>query len=165
MNNGKLYVYLFSLAVTTLFTMQSCVRDNCDKLKCLNEGVCVQDKCACKYGFEGDLCEKQWFEKFAGNWVASEKDRQGVVLLQYDINALYFRATDSFIIVGLANKEDTIVARRKSYRSFTIVNKKLSGKDSMMGGEATLNDDATVTGLYSLRADTVDRNVLFSWSR
>lgn len=165
MNNKFYYAFVVVFTFSMSLFLYSCVEDKCGAVKCENEGVCVQGECACKYGYEGEFCHLLWYEKFSGGWKADETDRQGNILRSYDVNALYYRATDSFIVIGMPNEGDTVFCRRKAYNVFTIDSKKLPGKDSLIGGEATLNNDATVTGLYSLMADTVEKRTIFKWSR
>lgn len=165
MNNKYSYVYLFVIVVSISFLGVACVQDNCNAVKCLNEGVCVNGKCACAYGYEGEFCEEQWYRKFEGKWLVSEKARTTGVVRQYTVNAYYSRAVDSFLVVGFPSETDTVVCKRKAHKIFYIVSKRLSPEDSLIGGEARLNDDASVTGLYSLYADTVETNVNITWTR
>lgn len=59
--NAILLAFSFFCAVILIY---SCKNDPCQKTICYNQGGCIEGKCSCLDGFEGDSCEKQWSDKF-----------------------------------------------------------------------------------------------------
>lgn len=154
------------VAALLVIVFTGCIDDKCTAILCKNEGVCVDGSCACAYAYEGDSCEKQWYEKFAGKWTAVEKDKAGVIQSQYEVNAIYGLSADSFFILGFADIPDTVICTRKAYNTFTLLPRKRAGGDSLQGGEAIFYDETNkVTGLYSFANAGVTTNVSFTWSR
>jgi len=89
------------VAALLLIASTGCIDDKCTAILCKNEGVCVDGACACAYAYEGESCEKQWYEKFAGKWTAVERDKAGVIQSQYEVNAIYGLSADSFFFFFL----------------------------------------------------------------
>lgn len=159
MNWIKNSLYLF-VALSAIFWV-GCIQDKCGSVRCKNEGVCVTGTCACKSGFEGEFCDRGWHEKFSGQWRVEERDRGGNLLDTYSIYTTFY-TVDTFLLNNFRDTSNRIVCVKKYYKTFTMLNTKLPGRDSLFGGEAVLNDDATVSGIYSYKADSLDRTVLFT---
>lgn len=160
--NIKTYIVVLAL----VFISTGCIEDKCTAVLCKNEGVCVDGRCACAFGYEGDSCQKQWYEKFSGTWTMAETNKTNAAERQYQVNAIYGKSPDTFFVLGFADTLDTIVCIRKAYTTFTILPEKWAGGDSIKGGEATLyNETNKVTGLYSFVKGDVVTNVTFTWTR
>jgi len=143
-----------------------CIEDKCTGIQCMNEGVCVRGKCACTFGYEGDLCDEQWYQKFEGKWQVSETDKKGAVLRQYDVEVIYGGAPDTFRLLNLADTVDTVICVREAYRTFTILEKAVNDSFKVQSTQSVLSDDGRkVTGLYSLSQKDVITSVGYSWTR
>lgn len=155
--------------LVSLFATQSCVPDKCGSTVCYNEGVCVEaiGECACKYGYEGTFCEDIWHNKFSGSWYAKDSTKADGLLGQYDLQIAVDTFVDTMYLIGLVDTLDTVWAYRRNYTEFELRQKAL--KDSvttLTGGTGIISDDRqTVTGLYTLQAGEVSRNILFTWTR
>jgi len=42
----------------------------CENVYCLNGGSCLDGKCLCPDGYEGETCESKWNQRFIGNYNA-----------------------------------------------------------------------------------------------
>lgn len=158
--------YTLMLILPAIMFFAGCIQDECTTVKCWNNGVCVNGTCACPYGYEGDFCEDRWYEKFTGAWQVNESDRAGILQQQYTIANVTFRNTDSFMVTGFRNNNDTIVCVRKAFETLTMLAKKFPNGDSLISGEAILQDQGSkVTGLYSLYKDSVAIGVSFTWTK
>jgi hypothetical protein len=62
------------LALATLITMGlvSCAPDACEKVSCLNDGICESGDCVCASGFEGPNCATEQRQAFVGTFSATE---------------------------------------------------------------------------------------------
>ena len=58
------------LFVAFFATLQSC--DNCRNLDCLNGGECVDGRCECAEGYQGETCQQQERDKFLADFEATE---------------------------------------------------------------------------------------------
>ncbi len=65
---SKLRLSIAALSIIALSLLSACEADKCKQRGtiCLNEGVCFDGVCNCPAGFEGDSCQYQENEKFAG---------------------------------------------------------------------------------------------------
>lgn len=159
--NTVLYV-----VTALIMLLHGCIEDKCAGLQCVNESVCVNGSCACAYGYEGQYCELQWYEKFAGQWSVKETNKAGTILQQYSVSTSYYRSVDTFQIRQFRTQADTVLCARESFETFTFLSKKLPGGDSIISGKATLNmETGIVTGLYSLYKDSTATNVSFTWTK
>ncbi|MCB9045611.1 MAG: hypothetical protein H6550_05675 [Chitinophagales bacterium] len=138
----------------------------CTSVQCENEGVCVRGECACTFGYEGDMCEKQWYQKYEGNWSSVETDKKDSVLNKYDVSVVYAGYTDTFYLLNFADTLDTVKCYRSGYKTFTIMERVLNDSFKLASGNGLLSDDgAKVTGLYSLSQKDVITNVGYTWTR
>ncbi len=160
-----LNVLLFCGLIVMVFST-GCIQDLCNSVQCQHEGVCVRGACTCTFGYEGDQCEKQWYEKFEGTWKAAETDKKGVVLKEYEVTVLYGGSPDTFRLLNLADTVDTVVCVREAYRTFTILEKTVNDSFKVQSAQGLLNEEGTkVTGLYSLSQKDVITNVGYYWTR
>ncbi len=61
---------LFFMLLAGLF-VSSCENELCDDVVCVNNGICIDGKCDCPPGFEGDFCEEFSRDKILGNFDVS----------------------------------------------------------------------------------------------
>lgn len=152
-----------TILVATL--LAGCITDKCGSVLCRNEGVCVEGACACAYGFEGELCESKWYDKFNRAWTAAEMVKTDTVR-NYPLNILPGNSPDTFYILGMAQSIDTVLCTRKSYRVFTLHERILPDSSKMSGGEGEYSlETGYVTGMYSFNKQDVITPVRFTWSR
>lgn len=161
---NRMRFFLYALAILPVLLWVGCIQDKCGSVRCKNEGVCVTGTCACKSGYEGEFCETGWHQKFSGRWKVEERDRGGNLLDTYSVYTSYY-TVDTFLLNNFRDTANAIVCARTRYKTFAMQHRVLVGNDSLLGGEALLNDDATVSGIYSYRADSIDRTVLFTLKR
>ena len=159
---------LFKVLILTTaiaISQSACNEDKCTAVACMNDGVCVYGTCSCVYGYEGDLCESVWTDKFTGTWQVKETGKGGVVLSEYDISIGRYASVDSLFILGINDVDDTVFAKREAFKSFSLAPRMLASGDSVISGEAFLGDSNVVTGVYSLWKDSVQQNISFSFTR
>lgn len=156
---SKIFITVLVAAILT-----GCITDKCGSVLCRNEGVCVEGTCACAYGFEGELCENKWYDKFNYTWTAVEIVKTDTIR-KYPLNILPGNSPDTFYILGMAQSIDTVLCTRKSYRVFTMHERLLPDSTKMQGGEGEfIPGTGNVTGMYSFNKQDVITPVGFSWS-
>lgn len=148
------------------FFNTGCIEDKCAGLICYNEGVCVEGTCACMQGYEGDQCTTKWYEKFEGEWQATEKDKKGNVLNSYKINVIPTESPDTFLLLNIASYIDTVKCSRSTFLSFKIFDKGLTDTTALQGGDAQISENlSTVSGVYNTVKYDQTTTVLFTWAR
>ncbi|HAP68699.1 MAG TPA: hypothetical protein DCR04_03070 [Flavobacteriales bacterium] len=77
------------LALTTLIALglASCSPDACEKVTCLNDGICESGECACTSGFEGPNCATEQRQAFVGTYSVTESCNLGDFYYDITISA------------------------------------------------------------------------------
>lgn len=154
------------ILLTCILLMASCVPDNCKDVICEHEGVCVNGKCSCLYGYEGDSCEDIWYQKFTGEWTATDDSIPPSSISQYPVVVSNKRTLDTLYIYDLAEIFDTVFATRESYLSFVMKERKLNDDTVLVSGTGIVDEQTgIVTGKYSLKLVDKTVNVNYSWVR
>ena len=157
---------LFWAVLILLLPVSGCTEDKCGKVSCKNNGVCVDGRCSCPYGYEGDNCEALWLNKFTATWHASDSSRFDTAARLYDFTITNFRSLDTLLIRNFIGSMDTVIAVRKAYNKLTLLERTIDSVTVMKGGEATIDSrQTTVTGLYSFKQKDQERNVYFTWTK
>lgn len=144
-----------SIAGIFIFTGYSaCIKDNCTDVLCQNGGVCVDATCACANGYEGVNCEVRWHDKFSGRWLLSEKYIGDTGTKSYNVE-IAGTVPDSFVMYGLAERANVVFAQSAN-RKFNLPAEQVTDTFlTIKTGTGTLNDDGSVTGLYSFLQRTI----------
>ncbi len=56
----------FSLLFLFIILNNACT-DKCKDVNC-NNGICIEGKCSCDFGWKGDACDNKMSSKFLGDW-------------------------------------------------------------------------------------------------
>jgi len=167
--NRNLLRLLAPLLLSAL-AIASCVRDRCKDVVCLNGGLCVDGRCTCPSGYEGERCGERWNEKFAGTW-QNEARRldadNNVTTARYRI---FIHAADSagiFMIDSLEGITDHIVCEIAGANTFRF--RTQYSRDSVLyieSGQGTLDTvTGAVTAGYVYRLYGSPGSSEMSWSK
>jgi hypothetical protein len=161
----KGFTPLLLIAAAIIFAA-SCIKDRCGKVVCLQSGVCVDGICACRTGYEGATCEKEWSAKFAGNWQANENYFRSTEHHQYSLNISKTGNADSFILYNLGDSMHALCKEDK-FNSFTFLpNQVIDSELTIASGNGTLDDAGTkIVGTYSFKLKDSLITTSFSWTK
>lgn len=159
-------IRVFTSLILILLAASGCIEDNCSGVICNNDGVCVQGVCACLQGYEGEFCNDEWDEKFAGAWNVDEYDRRGNLLSRYMITTSPQSAPDSFYLLGQLPMVDTVFCSRQAFMTFAMGERVINDSTRFNGGEGLLDSiSGNVTGVYSFTQNEVETIINFTWAR
>ncbi len=148
-----------------LLSLTGCLQDKCGSISCEN-GICVDGRCACQFGFEGEFCDEPWYAKFLGEWDAVETKKGDSLTNAFKLNAQFSRVVDTFKISGFAASWGEVFCVRESSTTFKILEKEVDSVTKLVSGEGTISNDLTkVTGVYSFTKQDKDTLVNFSWNK
>jgi len=135
------------LALTTLITigLASCTPDACEKVTCLNEGICESGDCACASGFEGPNCATEQRQAFVGIYSATETCNLGD--FSYDITITANSDTLTEITLNNLGDFDFDITGLVDGTSVTFTDQTVNG--STVNGDGELSN-GTLTIEYTL---------------
>ncbi len=115
----------------------------CANVVCYNDGSCIDGKCNCISGFEGDHCEINSRDRFVGSWAMTEK------------------------IIG-----SSISSKINTTRNYTLTIKKSDVTKLALGfdnlaGESTYNNVLAYAGMrydYNAKSYVIDEKTKFCFS-
>lgn len=167
------FTAILTLILFFLTGYYSCIKDKCSGIVCQNGGICVDGACACIDGYEGTNCGSKWHSKFSGKWTATDKYNADTGTRIYPIE-IAGTSPDSFRVYGLSGRAN-VLCTKAANRKFTILpDQKTDTLLTVKSGNGTLNDDGSVTGVYSflqrtLINDTTAKDTIitskFTWTR
>ncbi len=145
------------VAVTGIFTCavySACIKDKCTDVVCQNGGICVDGTCACAGGYEGVNCEERWYEKFSGRWLMSEKYTGDTSAKSYYVE-IVGTVPDSFVVYGLVSRANVVFTKSASKKFNLPAEQVIDTFLTIKTGTGALNDDNSVTGVYSFLQRTI----------
>lgn len=142
--------------------------DHCSDDLCRNGGVCVDGHCSCLNGFEGTTCEERWHTRFIGKWISQDNfPGDANIVLNYEISVEGNEQPDRFWILGLNDRSDSVLCRRKSYLEFIIEpGQKLDDVTLVQSGSGVFDSlQKTVALSYTLQRNDSVVTYQASWVR
>ncbi|MBS1773310.1 MAG: hypothetical protein JST82_10630 [Bacteroidetes bacterium] len=145
------FTTIFFVIVSALVFNFSCIKDKCGNLICQNSGICVGGKCSCKRGYEGDLCERKWNDKFVGTWHNEEYFARDTVSThrKFDWSITSRFTLDSFYIDDFADSINSVLCTRTANRTFNIQSVQITDNLKISGGNGTMDSiTGNISGSY-----------------
>lgn len=166
MKTGRSYIItaLVTMCLFTITAYTACIKDACNGIVCANEGVCVEGRCTCPAGYEGDRCDTEWNKKFAGTWHATDKYLNAPAgdTFKYDITIT--GAKDSFYVQGLMDTLAFVKCKYKSLYMFNIVAQVIDSNITINDGRGTFDiNTQKITGFINFRLrDTLYKKTIYT---
>jgi hypothetical protein len=109
MKNWKSFIItvfsFFALGGMVLFN--SCVKDPCTELRCMNGGSCSDGFCQCPTGYEGAECEITAGSRFTGTWAGSVRCNNFPI--QADTVRIVLTGSPNYITMNLGSGNTSLL--------------------------------------------------------
>lgn len=171
MRHNYFFTAFAALSLFFVVSYTACIKDKCGTVICDNGGVCVQGKCACPTGYEGGFCQKQWNEKFEGNWNASDSMNRVGTRINYPVVIDGGATKDSFYVYGFMDTVDALLCTRTAPLKFSFqADRKVDSFVTIKSGNGVVDSlTGNITGIYSIQKKLATKDtimtVYFSWKR
>lgn len=164
---------LLFIAISSMVTYTSCIKDKCETVTCFNGGICVAGICSCPSGYEGNGCTQKWNTKFGGTWHADEVMLRNTQHEQFDVYINANNTLDSFYVAGFGNSSSAfILCTHTGYRSFSILGGQAlpDSVTTITSGNGTIDSvSGNLTGTYLITKKLATKDTLittsFTWKK
>lgn len=122
-----------------LLNATSCSTDKCAETNCQNYGTCVEGKCECGDGYEGDNCETRANTRFEGAYSGAENcddDVDGVAISALGVSPRAITIEYTGLTEEHASLEATVSGNTITIAAQSVY---LSGYEEIYSGSGTLN--------------------------
>jgi len=139
---------LSSVAIGLFFT--GCKKDDpCKDLSCLNDGTCINGKCACADGYEGESCAVEERSKLIGTYVGtimfnSQQLPIGLVISESPERVTHVAIGDSTSTWSARVVGPGLIFERQVFDDGATIN----GSGQLVGN--TLSLYLSISGVYSI---------------
>ena len=148
----KQVIALGTIILTLLF-VASCDDKSCDNVNCNNSAnsECVNGRCQCIQGFEGEFCDEYSYMKYIGNYQASSNCRsttQGNVTNPHNPYISQGNRIDQLLINGFEGQYTVEAYINGNY--ITIPEQNIFGSISITGNGQFFPDSRRITFDYEI---------------
>ena len=101
----NIIIFIIFCSIASIYFV-SCLEDCKASTNCGAHGTCLNNICACEFGYEGDFCDKIINTKYIGRWKGQELQRHGFYTDTVTLDWKIEQVSDSVNKISITNQNE-----------------------------------------------------------